>query len=52
MNIAQSSLEECRYYLILTKDLSYGDTEDLIGQLEEISKLLHSYTNSILNTTI
>ena len=51
MNIAQSSLEECRYYLILTKDLSCGDTEDLIRQLEEISKLLHSYTNSILNTT-
>ena len=52
MNIAQSSLEECRYYLILTKDLSYGDTEDLKRQLEEISKLLHSYTNSILNPTV
>lgn len=51
MNIAQSSLEECRYYLILTKDLGYGDTVNLIGQLEETSKLLHSYTNSILKTT-
>lgn len=52
MNIAQASLEECRYYLILTNDLNYGDTANLTGQLEEISKLLHSYTNSILNSTI
>ncbi|MBT4136958.1 MAG: four helix bundle protein [Candidatus Latescibacteria bacterium] len=29
MNIAQGSLEECRYYLILTRDLGYGDNEDL-----------------------
>jgi four helix bundle protein len=52
MNIAQASLEECRYYLILTKDLGYADTENLTGQLEEISKLLHSYTNSILNSAV
>jgi four helix bundle protein len=25
MNIAQGSLEECRYYLILSKDLDYGE---------------------------
>ena len=24
LNIAQASLEECKYYLILSKDLSYG----------------------------
>jgi four helix bundle protein len=24
LNIAQASLEECRYYLILAKDLNYG----------------------------
>jgi len=29
MNIAQGSLEECRYYLILINDLGYGDTEHL-----------------------
>lgn len=52
MNISQASLEECRYYLILTKDLGYGDTANLMGQLEEISKLLHSYTNSILNSNV
>src|SRR6185295_12443952 len=26
MNIAEGSLEECRYYLILTEDLGYGTT--------------------------
>jgi four helix bundle protein len=26
MNIAEGSIEECRYYLILAKDLNYGDT--------------------------
>ena len=25
MNIAEGSLEECRYYLILTRDLGYAD---------------------------
>jgi four helix bundle protein len=29
MNIAQSSLEECRYYLILSRDLEYGETKEL-----------------------
>ncbi|MGH7890527.1 MAG: four helix bundle protein [Thermodesulfobacteriota bacterium] len=30
MNIAQGSIEECRYYLILSKDLDYGDTGGLM----------------------
>lgn len=50
MNIAQGSLEECRYYLILAKDLGYGDTSRLMPQLEEVSKLLEAYTASILNS--
>ncbi len=37
MNIAQGSLEECRYYLILSRDLGYGDTMQLKSQLEEVS---------------
>jgi len=48
MNIAQGSLEECRYYLILAKDLGYGDHPELLPQLEEISKLLEKYTAAIL----
>ncbi len=49
-NIAQGSLEECRYYFILTRDLNYGDSTDLISQLEEVSKLLISYSQSLINS--
>ncbi|MDP2983021.1 MAG: four helix bundle protein [Candidatus Latescibacter sp.] len=47
MNIAQGSLEECRYYLILAKDLGYGDSINLLKQLEEVSRLLDSYSRTI-----
>jgi four helix bundle protein len=50
MNIAQGSLEECRYYLILAKDLGYGDNQHLIPQLEEVSKLLEKYAAVILDS--
>jgi four helix bundle protein len=48
LNIAQGSLEECRYYLILAKDLNYGDISKLQQQLEEASKLLEAYSAKIL----
>jgi four helix bundle protein len=48
LNIAQGSLEECRYYFILAKDLRYGDSEPLQSQLEEVSKLLEAYSSKIL----
>ncbi|MGB7768652.1 MAG: four helix bundle protein [Verrucomicrobiia bacterium] len=48
LNIAQGPLEECRCYLILAKDLHYGETVQLDSQLEEISKLLGSYSAKIL----
>jgi four helix bundle protein len=48
MNIAQGSLEECRYYLILARDLGYMDPSELMKQLEEVSKLLNAYSKSIL----
>ncbi len=47
LNIAQGSLEECRYYLILAQDLGYGDTEALHEKLIEVSKLLESYMKGI-----
>ena len=50
LNIAQGSLEECRYYLVLAKDLGYGDNPELLPQLEEVSKLLEKYTTSILDS--
>ena len=48
MNIAQGSTEECRYYLILANDLGYGDSCELLSQLEEVSKMLDRYCSSIL----
>ena len=51
MNIAQGSLEECRYYLILSKDIGYLDTGGLMKQLEEVSKLLTAYAKSILSNS-
>jgi len=47
MNIAEGSLEECRYYLILTRDLEYGDSRELTSQVEEVSKLLGRYVAAI-----
>jgi four helix bundle protein len=47
MNIAQGSLEECRYYLILSRDLGYGDVSQLLPQLEEVSRLLDAYARAI-----
>ena len=49
LNIAQGSLEECRYYLILISDLKYGDTRELNDQLEEVSRLLTAYTNAVVS---
>jgi four helix bundle protein len=50
LNIAQGSLEECRYYLVLAKDLGYGDNPELMPLLEEVSKLLEKYTTAILDS--
>ena len=48
LNIAESSTEECRYYLILAQDLGYGETETMMRTLEEVSRLLNAYGRSIL----
>lgn len=47
-NIAQGSLAECQYYCILSADLKYGDSEELLTRTYEIEKLLGSYSRSIL----
>jgi four helix bundle protein len=48
MNMAEGSLEESRYYLILAQDLGYGDTSSLTTLLEEVSRLLNAYASAIL----
>jgi four helix bundle protein len=47
MNIAQSSLEEVRYYLILAKDLHYGENDSLSMDLSEVSRILERYAHAI-----
>ena len=47
MNIAQGSVEECRYYLILARDLGYGDSGVLLRDLAEISRMLDAYMRAI-----
>src|SRR5688572_8551225 len=40
-NIAQGSLEEVHYYLILAKDLGYGNTDPLLNFYDEVGRLLN-----------
>jgi len=49
-NIAQGSLEECRYYLLLARDLNFSVDNQEDEQLEEVSRLLNSYSRSINNS--
>jgi four helix bundle protein len=51
-NIAQGSLEECRYYIILSKDLNYIEIQtntELVTKIEGVSKLLNAYCQKIVN---
>jgi len=49
-NIAQGSLEESRYYVILSKDLDYINSDkyqDWIKQIIDTSQLLNTYCETI-----
>ncbi|RJP93704.1 MAG: four helix bundle protein [Desulfobacteraceae bacterium] len=50
LNIAQGSLEESRYYLILANDLEYGDVSESTRLIEEVSKLPGGYMQAIQNS--
>ena len=50
LNISQGSLEECKYYLILSRDLRFNEDQRLDDLLEEVSKVLNSYSRSINNS--
>ncbi len=52
MNIAQGSLEECRYYILLSRDLGFIDNpvyNSLSQSLETTSKFLNFYSQGIAN---
>jgi four helix bundle protein len=50
MNTAEGSVEESRYYLVLSGDLGYGETSGLMKSLEEVSKILNAYAAAILSS--
>jgi four helix bundle protein len=50
LNIAQSSLEETRYFLILARDLEYVASDEALSLLEEVSRMMDSYTRKILGS--
>jgi four helix bundle protein len=47
-NISQGSLEECRYCLILARDLNYADTNILQSDLDRIGRMIDSYVRAML----
>ena len=52
MNVAQGSLEECRYYVLLSKDLGYIPDNTYVylnNSIEETSKFLNLYCKAITN---
>ena len=52
-NIAQGSLEECRYYILLSRDLEYIDEiqyNALFALAEETSKLLNGYCKGVIGS--
>ena len=54
MNISQGSLEECRYYILLSKDLDYFTTEthnSLNEKIEKVSWFLNAYCKGINNNS-
>ena len=52
LNISQGSMEECRDYILLARDLNYISDTDFSGlhdALEDASKMLYLYCNGIIN---
>lgn len=47
-NISEASLEEVKYYFILSKDLGYvTDTENLMDNAEVVSRMLYRLIQSV-----
>ncbi|MBQ6063779.1 MAG: four helix bundle protein [Prevotella sp.] len=52
LNISEGSIEECRDYIILARDLNYINHEQFMilhDSIEETSKLLIAYCKGIIN---
>ena len=54
-NISQGSLEECRYYCILSKDLGYIDEstyQKLVQAILDTSYMLNAYIKGVVNDNV
>ena len=49
MNIAQASLEEVRYYFLLSRDLGYLKEIER-DRIDEIARLLGAYIRTVLSS--
>src|SRR5687767_2932557 len=50
-NIAQASLEELRYYFILSRDLGYVAPNTEWNDLSEVARMLGAYVRGVMNRT-
>lgn len=50
LNIAQGSLEECRYYLILAQDLGHDNTEQSLASLDRVARMLDGHVRAIVRS--
>lgn len=48
-NIAQGSLSESSYYLLLAQDLGYANTSELQSNLGSVSRMLAKYVSRVLS---
>jgi four helix bundle protein len=49
MNISQASLEELRYYFILSRDLGYLEQSEQWTDLDEVARMLGAYVRTVGN---
>ena len=46
-NVAQASLDEAEYQLLLAHDLGYGDTDGLRDEADQVARMLNAYMRGI-----
>ena len=50
MNVAQGSLEELRYYFLLSRDLEYLAANKISSEIDEVGRMLGAYIRTLQNT--
>jgi four helix bundle protein len=52
-NIAEGSLSECRYYVLLANDLGYKPNSDaMTTMMDEIGRLLNAYATTLRSRSV